>query len=76
MFKIEKKIPVPNRSGQGRHATEATKTAALMKIGDSVVVSNRNAAMSFYLWGMRQQPKRRFTMRNTADNKFRVWRVT
>ena len=75
MYKIEKKVPLPKHSGQGRHATEATMTAGAMEIGDSVVVPNRQVASCIGNWGKRQQPERRFTMRNT-DKKFRVWRVT
>jgi hypothetical protein len=75
MLKIEKKVALPQDSGRGRAPTELTKTAAIMEIGDSVVV-NKKAALCLYVWGARQKPKRRFTMRKTADKKLRVWRVT
>ena len=69
VYKIEKNIPIPFSSGQGRFPKYPF---AQMQVGDSVLIplNSRSAA---YSWAKLHD--RRFTCRPEGTKSVRVWRI-
>lgn len=71
-YKIEKGIPIPNRSNKGVRSKYRLDE---MAVGDSILIAkeNRNSVTSSWI---RYAPKRFTSMTDTKDKTMvRVWRV-
>jgi hypothetical protein len=70
-LKIEKDVPMPARCVRVRKSKYSPLMA--MKVGDSVVTSNRHEAQSITHFMRRN--KRKAAVRAEGKAKFRVWRI-